>query len=68
MIKYALKKWDKNKDALRNAIKQTEKDKRSVWNYNDIVKLVCRYIFNENATDNEPKINIGGLTMIDNKE
>ena len=66
MIKYALKKWDKNKDALRNAIQQTEKDKRSVWNYNDIVKLVCRYIFNENTTDNEPKINIGGITMIDN--
>ena len=66
MIKYALKKWDKNKDVLRNAIQQTEKDKRSVWNYNDIVKLVCRYIFNENATDKDPKINIGGITMIDN--
>ena len=66
MIKYALKKWDKNKDVLRNAIQQTEKDKRSVWNYNDIVKLVCRYIFNENTTDKDPKINIGGITMIDN--
>lgn len=66
MIKYALKKWDDNKDVLRNAIKQTEKDKRSVWNYNDIVKLVCRYIFNENATDKDPKINIEGITMIDN--
>ena len=66
MIKYALKKWNENKDVLRNAIQQTEKDKRSVWNYNDIVKLVCRYIFNENATDKDPKINIGGITMIDN--
>ena len=66
MIKYALKRWDKNKDALRNAIQQTEKDKRSSWNYNDIVKLVCRYIFNENATNNDPKINIEGITMIDN--
>ena len=66
MIKYALKKWNENKDVLRDAIQQTEKDKRSVWNYNDIVKLVCRYIFNENTTDNEPKINIGGITMIDN--
>ena len=28
MIKYALKKGDKNKDALRKAIQQTEKDKR----------------------------------------
>ena len=66
MIKYALKKWNENKDVLRNAIQQTEKDKRSVWNYNDIVKLVCRYIFNENATDKDPKINIEGITMIDN--
>ena len=66
MIKYALKKWDKNKDALRNAIQQTEKYKRSAWDYNDIVKLVCRYIFNENVTDKDPKINIEGITMIDN--
>ena len=66
MIKYALKKWDKNKDALRNAIQQTEKDKRSTWDYNDIVKLVCHYIFNENTTDKDPKINIEGITMIDN--
>lgn len=66
MIKYALKKWNDNKDVLRNAIQQTEKDKRSVWNYNDIVKLVCQYIFNENATDKDPKINIGGITMINN--
>ena len=66
MIKYALKKWDKNKDVLRNAIQQTEKDKRSAWDYNDIVKLVCRYIFNENVTDKDPKINIEGITMIDN--
>ena len=65
MIKYALKKWDKNKDALRNAIQHTEKDKRSVWNYNDIVKLTCRYIFNENTTDKDPKINIEGITMAD---
>ena len=65
MIKYALKKWDKNKDALRNAIQQTEKDKRGAWDYNDIVKLVCRYIFNENATDKDPKINIEGITMAD---
>ena len=65
MIKYALKKWNENKDALRNAIQQAEKDKRSVWNYNDIVKLVCRYIFNENATDKDPKINIEGITMAD---
>ena len=66
MIKYALKKWNENKDVLRNAIQQTEKDKRGAWDYNDIVKLVCRYIFNENATDKDPKINIGGITMIDN--
>ena len=66
MIKYALKKWNDNKDALRNAIQQTEKDKRGAWDYNDIVKLVCRYIFNENATNNDPKINIEGITMIDN--
>ena len=66
MIKYALKKWDENKDVLRNAIQQTEKDKRSAWDYNDIVKLVCRYIFNENVTDKDPKINIEGITMIDN--
>ena len=66
MIKYALKKWNDNKDALRNAIQQTEKDKRSAWDYNDIVKLVCRYIFNENVTDKDPKINIEGITMIDN--
>ena len=66
MIKYALKKWDENKDVLRNAIQQTEKDKRCTWDYKEIVKLVCRYIFNENATDKDPKINIGGITMIDN--
>ena len=66
MIKYALKKWNENKDALRNAIQQTEKDKRGAWDYNDIVKLVCRYIFNENTTDKDPKINIEGITMIDN--
>ena len=66
MIKYALKKWSENEDVLRNAIQRTEKDKRSSWNYNDIVKLVCRYIFNENATDKDPKINIEGITMIDN--
>lgn len=66
MIKYALKKWDKNKDALRNAIQQTEKDKRSTWDYNDIVKLVCRYIFNENVSDEDPMINVDGITMIDN--
>ena len=65
MIKYALKKWDKNKDVLRNAIQQTEKDKRGAWDYNDIVKLVCRYIFNENTTDKDPKINIEGITMAD---
>ena len=65
MIKYALKKWSENKDALRNAIQQTEKDKRTVWDYNDIVKLVCRYIFNENTTDKDPKINIEGITMAD---
>ena len=66
MIKYALKKWDKNKDALRNAIQQTEKDKRCFWDYNDIVKLVCRYIFNENVSDEDPMINVDGITMIDN--
>ena len=66
MIKYALKKWSENKDALRNAIQQTEKDKRSSWNYNDIVKLTCRYIFNENVSCEEPMINVDGITMIDN--
>lgn len=66
MIKYALKKWDENKDALRNAIQQTEKDKRYFWDYNDIVKLVCRYIFNENVSDEDPMINVDGITMIDN--
>ena len=66
MIKYALKKWSENKDALRNAIQQTEKDKRYFWDYNDIVKLVCRYIFNENVTDKDPMINVDGITMIDN--
>lgn len=66
MIKYALKKWNENEDVLRNTIQQTEKDKRSSWNYNDIVKLVCRYIFNENVTDKDPKINIEGITMVDN--
>ena len=66
MIKYALKKWDKNKDALRNAIQQTEKYKRCFWDYNDIVKLVCRYIFNENVSDEDPMINVDGITMIDN--
>ena len=66
MIKYALKKWNENKDVLRNAIQQAEKDKRGAWDYNDIVKLVCRYIFNENTTDKDPKINIEGITMIDN--
>ena len=66
MIKYALKKWDENKDVLRNAIQQTEKDKRCFWDYNDIVKLVCRYIFNENVTDKDPMINVDGITMIDN--
>lgn len=65
MIKYALKKWNENKDALRNAIQQTEKDKRVAWDYNDIVKIVCRYIFNENVTDKDPKINIEGITMVD---
>ena len=66
MIKYALKKWDTNKDALSNAIQQTEKDKRCFWDYNDIVKLVCRYIFNENVSDEAPMINVDGITMIDN--
>ena len=66
MIKYALKKWSENKDALRNAIQQTEKDKRCFWDYNDIVKLVCRYIFNENVSDEDPMINVDGITMIDN--
>ena len=66
MIKYALKKWDENKDVLRNTIQQTEKDKRYFWDYNDIVKLVCRYIFNENVTDKDPMINVDGITMIDN--
>ena len=66
MIKYALKKWDENKDVLRNAIQQTEKDKRCFWDYNDIVKLVCRYIFNENVSREEPMINVDGITMIDN--
>lgn len=65
MIKYALKKWSENKDVLRNAIQQTEKDKRSSWNYNDIVKLTCHYIFNENTADKDPKINIEGITMVD---
>ena len=66
MIKYALKKWSENKDALRNAIQQTEKDKRCFWDHNDIVKLVCRYIFNENVSDEDPMINVDGITMIDN--
>ena len=66
MIKYALKKWDKNKDVLRNAIQQTEKDKRCTWDYEEIVKLVCRYIFNENVSREEPMINVDGITMIDN--
>ena len=66
MIKYALKKWDENKDVLRNAIQQTEKDKRSAWDYEEIVKLVCRYIFNENVSREEPMINVDGITMIDN--
>ena len=66
MIKYALKKWDENKDVLRNAIQQTEKDKRCTWDYEEIVKLVCRYIFNENVSDENPMINVDGITMIDN--
>lgn len=66
MIKYALKKWDENKDVLRNAIQQTEKDKRCTWDYEEIVKLVCRYIFNENVSREEPMINVDGITMIDN--
>lgn len=66
MIKYALKKWSENKDALRNAIQQTEKDKRCTWDYEEIVKLVCRYIFNENVSREEPMINVDGITMIDN--
>ena len=65
MIKYALKKWNENEDVLRNTIQQTEKDKRGAWDYNDIVKLTCRYIFNENTTDKDPKINIEGITMAD---
>lgn len=66
MIKYALKKWDENKEVLLNAIQQTEKNMRSAWDYEDIVKLTCHCIFNEKVIDGDPKINIDGITMIDN--
>lgn len=66
MIKYALKKWDENKEVLRNTIQQTEKNMRSAWDYEEIVKLACRYIFNENVSREEPMINVDGITMIDN--
>lgn len=66
MIKYALKKWDENKEVLRNTIQQTEKNMRSAWDYEEIVKLTCHCIFNENVSDEDPMINVDGITMIDN--
>lgn len=66
MIKYALEKWEENKEVLRNTIQQTEKNMRSVWDYEEIVKLTCHCIFNEKVIDGDPKINIDGITMIDN--
>lgn len=66
MIKYALRKWDAGKDTLRRIIRQTEERERYHWSYTDIVKMVCRCIFNVNMIDGDPTIDVDNITMIDN--
>lgn len=66
MIKYALRKWDAGKDTLCRIIRQTEERERYHWSYTDIVKMVCRCIFNVNMIDGDPTIDVDNITMIDN--
>lgn len=63
MIKYCLKKWDKNKDKLEQFYRTT-----TGWNdcnYLDIVKAVVTYVLNDNTTFDD-NWDANGITEIDN--
>lgn len=63
MIKYCLKKWDKNKNKLEQFYRTT-----TGWNdcnYLDIVKAVVTYVLNDSEDDYD-NWDADGITEIDN--
>lgn len=64
MIKFALRKWNENQDALEQHIRKDRK--LSTCEYEYLVKLVVRYIFNGGAEEWEEKWNENQIIVVDN--
>lgn len=64
MIKFALRKWNENKDALEQHIRKDRK--LNTCDYEYLVKLVVRYIFNGGVEEWEEKWNENQITVVDN--
>lgn len=64
MIKFALRKWNENKDALEQHIR---KDKAlTTCDYEYLVKLVVRYIFNDGCEEAWGEYDEKNITVVDN--
>lgn len=62
MIKFAFRKWNENKDALEQHIREDSKLNSCEYEY--LVKLVVRYIFN--AGEEQQKYDENKITAVDN--
>lgn len=64
MIKFALRKWNENKDALEQHIRKDRK--LNTCGYAYLVKLVVRYIFNGGCEEEWEKYDEKNITVVDN--
>lgn len=64
MIKYCLKKWDENKDYLRQTLSIIRH--LHEYEYEDIVRLVVTFVFNTDQNGSTSKWDADRITMIDN--
>lgn len=64
MIKFALRKWNENEDALEQHIRNDTRLKTCDYEY--LVKLVVRYIFNSGEAVEWRKYDEDHITVIDN--
>lgn len=51
MIKFALEKWDKNNKKLREVIANTPVEERKKWDYDNLMYLVSKLIFEFDTLD-----------------
>lgn len=64
MIKFALRKWNENKDALEQHIRKDKTLNNCGYEY--LVKLVVRYIFNGGCEETWEEYDENNITVVDN--